>query len=348
MNDIFLILLVIILIIYFLNKINKDNFTKDTKNDKSNKSNKQSQKTKENKDYFKDLLKYADNTTYEGNNAYNLDFIEAQFHNDYRDLMTAFNNIAPSQKQVFNIANVPAKFTNANPSEVKKLVFDFLKELNKNLFTEVSDFRTANTGWDEYTVDPKCESGWEKSMKSLGLPKSIYQEPAKKAKVQLVKLDHIEKYETEDEIKYACYLFLKKTNVDDILVIKVSFVLDKRNINEDRLFFNENNTETKVILEEIFILGYMTERGVGRNNHPRDKFYNFYDLEKDGIMDDKAIIKQLNKKLAERHTETQRFDNSLDDQYRKLKTETPNLSNYESFQATQTIYDDLTKPRYYS
>ena len=341
MNDIFLILLIIILIIYCLNKNNKpDKFQKDVK-----RHNKSKKKT----DYLNDLLKYADNTSYEGTNAYNLDFIEAQFHNDYRDLITAFNNIAPSQKQVFNIANVPAKFTNANPSEVKKLIYDFLKELNNNLFREVSDFRTANTGWDELIEDPKCESGWEKSMKSLGLPKSIYPEPAKKAKVQLVKLDHIEKYETEDEIKYACYLFLKKSNVDDILVIKVSFVLDKRNINEDRLFFNnDNNTETKVILEEIFILGYMTEKGVGRNNHPRDKFYNFYDLEKDGIMDDKAIMHQLNKKLAERHANTQRFDNSLDDQYRKLKTEVPNLSNYESYQATQTIYDDLSKPRYYS
>jgi hypothetical protein len=339
MNDIFLILLVIILITYFLNKINKDNFKKDVK---------QKKKSKKNKDYLKDLLKYADNTSYEGSNAYDLDFIEAQFHNDYRDLITAFNNIAPSQKQVFNIANVPAKFTNANPTEVKKLIFDFLKELNKNLLRDVSEFRTENTGWDEPIEDPVCESGWEKTMKSLGLPKSIYPDPAKKAKVELVKLDHIEKYETEDEIKYACYLFLKKTNVNDILVIKVSFVLDKRNINEDRLFFNSNNTETKVILEEIFILGYMTEKGVGRNNHPRDKFYNFYDLEKDGMMDDKAVLKQLNKKLAERHAETQRFDNSLDDQFRKLKTDTPNLGNYESFQATQTIYDDLTKPRYYS
>ena len=341
MNDIFLIVLVIILIIYCLNKLNKDNFQKDVKKQDKSKKNKD-------KDYLNDLLKYADNTTYEGNNAYNLDFIEAQFHNDYRDLITAFNNIAPSQKQVFNIANVPPKFTNANPSEVKKLIYDFLKELNKNLFREVSDFRTANSGWDELLEDPKCESGWEKSMKSLGLPKSIYPDTAKKGKVQLVKLDHIEKYETENEIKYTCYLFLKKSNVDDILVIKVSFVLDKRNINEDRLFFNDTKTETKVILEEIFILGYMTEKGVGRNNHPRDKFYNFDDLEKDGMMDDKAILKQLNKKLAERHAETQRFDNSLDDQYRTLKTETPNISNYQSFQATQTIYDDLTKPRYYS
>jgi hypothetical protein len=324
---------------YYLNKKNNDNFHEDIR---------AKYKPKKNIDYLNDLLKYADDSSFEGSNAYNLDFVEAQFHNDYRDTITAFNNIAPSQKQVFNIANVPATFSNPNPVEVRKLVRDFLKELNKNLYTEVPDYRTPSSGWDEPLEDPKCESGWDKSMKSLGLPKSIYPDPAKKAKVKLVKLDHVEKYETEDEIKYACFLFLKKPNVEDILVIKVSFVLDKRNINEDRLFFSERITETRVILEEIFILGYMTERGVGRSNHPRDKFYNFYDLEKDGIMDDKAILKQLNKKLAERHRETQRFDNSMDDQFRLLKTEAPNIGNYNSYQVTQTIYDDLTKPRYYS
>lgn len=339
MNNIFLILLLVILIMYYLNKKNNDNFHEDIR---------AKHKPKKNIDYLNDLLKYADNSSFEGNDVYNLEFIEAQFHNDYRDTISAFNNIAPSQKQVFNIANVPVNFTNPNPSEVKKLLYDFLKELNKNIINEVPDYRNPNTGWDEPLEDLKCESGWDKSMKSLGLPKSLYPDPAKKQKVKLIKLDHVEKYETEDEIKYACFLFLKKPNAEDILVVKVSFVLDKRNINEDRLFFDQKNIETRVILEEIFILGYMTERGVGRNNHPRDKFYNFYDLEKDGIMDDKAILNQLNKKLAERHRETQRFDNTLDDQFRLLKKESPNISNYNSFQVTQTIYDDFTKPKYYS
>ncbi len=340
MNSIFLIILVVILIMYYLNKNNNDNFHQDIR---------AKYKPKKNIDYLDDLLKYADNSSNSvSSTPYNLDFVEAQFHNDYRDTITAFNNIAPSQKQVFNIANVPVNFTNPSPTEVKKLVYDFLKELNKNVYNEVPDYRKPSTGWDEPLEDPKCESGWDKSMKSLGLPKSLYPDPAKKAKVKLVKIDHIEKYETEDEIKYACFLFLKKHNIEDILVIKVSFVLDKRIINEDRLFFDKRTTDTRVILEEIFILGYMTEKGIGRENHPRDKFYNFYDLEKDGIMDDKAILKQLNKKLAERHRETQRFNDNLDDQFRMLKEGAPNIDNYNSYQSTQTIYDDITKPKYFS
>ena len=340
MNNIFLILLVLILIMYYINKKNNDNFHEDIR---------AKYKPKKNMDYLEDLLKFADNSSYSSSSGqFNLEFVEAQFHNDFRDTITAFNNIAPSQKQVFNIANLPVDFSNPKIHEVKKLVNDFIKELNKNVMTEVPDYRNASSGWDELLQDPQMESGWDRNMKKLGLPKSVYPDPAKKAKIRVAKVDHIEKYESEDEIKYACFLFLKKPNVEDLLVIKVSFVLDKRIINEDRLFFNDKPSETRVIIEEIFILGFMTEKGVGRSNHPRDKFYNFYDLEKDGIMDDKAILKQLNKKLAERHRETQRFNNSLDDQFRELKTQAPHLSNFNSFQATQTIYDDFLKPRYYS
>ena len=65
-------------------------------------------------------------------------------------------------------------------------------------------------------------------------------------------------------------------------------------------------------------------------------------------MDDQEIMKQLNQKLMMRHMETQRFDNTLDDQFRQLKLQAPHLSNYNSFQVTQTIYDDLSRPRNYS
>ena len=336
MGNILLILVVLLLIFYFLNK-NTDNFHQDVR---------AKYKPKREIDYIDQLMKFADSTTLYDDD-YNMEFVEAQFHNDYRDTITAFNNIAPSQKQIFNMSNQPINFSNPNPREVKKLVNDFLKELNRNLKEQVPDYRTPNNGFDELIPDPTMETGWDREMKELGLPKSIYPDPAKKSMVKLLKIDHVEKYETEDELRYSAYLFVKKNNVEDILVIKVSFVLDKRIINQERFFFNEKPTETNVVLEEIFLLGYMTERGVGRSNDFRDKFYNFGNLEKDGIMDDREVIHQLNKKLAERHRETQRFDNTLDDQFRTLKLQAPHLSNYNSFQATQTIYDDLSKPRYY-
>jgi len=337
MGNILLILIVLLLIFYFFNK-NTDNFHQDVRG---------KYRPKRNVDYIDEVAKYADNTSLYDDN-YNMEFVVAQFHNDYRDTITAFNNISPSQKQIFNISNQPIDFSNPNPREVKKLVNDFMKELNKNVMEKVPDYRTPNSGFDELMPDPTMETGWDREMKELGLPKSVYPDPAKKSKVRLLKIDHLEKYETEDELKYCAYLFVKKDNVDDILVIKVSFVLDKRIINQDRMFFNEKPSETNVVLEEIFLLGFMTERGIGRSNNLRDKFYNFGNLEKDGIMDDRTIINELNKKLSERHIETQRFDNTLDDQFRTLKLQAPHLSNYNSFQVTQTIYDDLDKPRYYS
>ncbi len=331
-------LLVFVLIIYYINR-NRDNFHQDVR---------ARYKPKKNTDYLNDLLKYTNDNHSLYSEDYDMEFVEAQFHTDYRDTITAFNNIAPAQKQIFNMANLPVEFSNPSSQEVKKLITDFMSELNKNIINEVPDYRQASSGWDEAIQDPNQESGWDKQMKSLGLPKSLYPDPAKKSKVKLLKIDHVEKYESEDEIKYSVYLFLKKNNVEDLLVIKVSFVLDKRIANLDRTFFNQKPSETSIVLEEIFMIGYMTERGVGRTNDFRDKFYNFNDLEKDGILDDKEIIRQLNNKLNERHRETQRFDDTLEPQFRSLKLDTPNLSNYNSFQSTRTIYDDITQPRNFS
>ena len=53
-------------------------------------------------------------------------FTEGQFHNDYRDTITAFNNIAPSQKQIFNQGNIPIVLSNPPVREVKKLIRDFI------------------------------------------------------------------------------------------------------------------------------------------------------------------------------------------------------------------------------
>jgi hypothetical protein len=336
--NILLILLVFVLIIYYINK-NRDGFHQDIR---------AKYKPKKNTDYLNDLLKYTNDNHSLYSEDYDMEFVEAQFHTDYRDTITAFNNIAPAQKQIFNIANLPVQFSNPEQHEVKKLISDFMTELNKNIINEVPDYRNVNSGWDEAVEDPHKESGWDRNMEALGLPKSLYPDPAKKSKVKLLKIDHVEKYESEDEIKYSVYLFLKKNKVEDVLVIKVSFVLDKRIVNEDRTFFNQNNNETHIVLEEIFMIGYMTERGVGRTNDFRDKFYNFNDLEKDGILDDNEIIRQLNHKLAERHKETQRFNDTLEPQFRSLKVNAPHLSNSKSYQATRTIYDDLTQPRIFS
>lgn len=350
-NIIFLILLIVILVIlYNIKSSNNNNISNNTKQEPFHNDIRAKAKNKRNVDYLNDLLKYSE--TY--HEKINPEFVEMQFHDDYRDALTAFNNIAPSQKQIFNIANLPVKFTNPPITEVKQMVNDFVYELNRNIHEEVSDFRNNNTGWDELAQDKQESSGWDKAMANLGLPKSLYKDPAKKGIIRLIKIDHLEKYESEDEIKYSVYLIMKKKGVEDQLVVKVSFVLDKKLLNDERnVFLMESDTKSNssvklsAVIEEIFILGFMVKQGIGRSNRPRDKFYNFKALEKDGILDQDAIISELNLKLKERSRERDSFLRNLDDETLQQKIDTPNLANLQSYQATQTIYDDILSPRRY-
>jgi hypothetical protein len=303
--------------------------------------------------------------------AINPIFNEGQFHNDYRDTITAFNNIAPSQKQIFNHANIPVQFINPSIDEVKYIIKDFMKDLNKNIITDVSDYRNNNTGWDESTPDKKVKSGWDKQMQSLGLPTNLYPEPAKKSKIRLIAIDHVERYDTEDETKYVCFLFLQKKGIKDQMSVKISFVLDKKDVNEDRNFFDKDNKSTNhklsnknqtVVIEEIYILGFMTIDGTTTINKTPDDFYNFKGMENEGMLDQATIMKELIKKQKDRTKHTtdfnvpinglnpslSNFNGPLDKEQTKFRNEVPKTYDTQSYQVTQTIFDDFTKERTYS
>ena len=298
----------------------------------------------ENDMYIDEILKHKK----EREKHINPNFIEVQFHNDYRDTITGFNNIAPSQKQVFNKENVPLKFTNPEVKEVKYMVKDFIKELNRNVLNDKNEFRNSNSGWDELKPDKRVKFGWEKQMEQLGLPTSIYNNPACKSKVILLTIDHVEKYETERQIRYVCYLFLQKKNVVDQMVVRVSFVTDKTDVNEDRDFFKEEKPNQKVIIEEIFILGFMTPNSSDKYTQHVDSFYNFDSLEKTDAISDKQIVKELMKKYRDRTAEMNSFNATLDTEGRNFHRDLPNTACFNAYQGTQTIIDDMTKDRNYS
>ena len=146
----------------------------------------------------------------------------------------------------------------------------------------------------------KIESGWDKQQKALGLPTSIYNEPAKKAPIKLIRIDHAEKYETEKEIRYSLFLIIQKLNVQDQLVIKVNFVVDKNDINIDRDFFanKKNEYSTTIGIEEISIIGFLTKNNFGERTD-RDNFYNFEAITDGKMFSQEQIINELNKKKAE-------------------------------------------------
>ncbi len=349
------IIIVIIMIVYLFYKkkseqVNKQTSDMDLNNDRiENYSN--SKKRHRKKSHIKKMqsLSYNDNVLPQS-------FIEAQWHTDYRDTLTAFGNIATSQRQTYNLANLPSTMTNIKPnnSETKYIIKDFIDELNNNVLNVVPEYRQINSGWDEQMPDPdkEYESGWDKHMKKLGLPKSLYPDPAKKAPVKLVRVDHIEKYETEDETKYACYLMLKKQNTEDVIVVRISFIIDKNTyVNKDRTMFMDNHSshsssnENTIIIEEIVMIGYLSNIDSGMENDFRTNFYKFSNIENGGITSDAEILHQLNMKQKERMYETQQFNSGLDFEQRHAKKDHKKLGEYISYKNTRTIFDDMMKPK---
>ena len=101
-------------------------------------------------DYLNDLEKYS-LTNKNINEQINGLFVEGQFHTDYRDTITAFGNLVPAQKQIFNMANVPVSFTNPNLKEVTNIVKDFIKELNRKSLA-IEDIKSVLTNKHKYNI----------------------------------------------------------------------------------------------------------------------------------------------------------------------------------------------------
>lgn len=273
----------------------------------------------------------------------NPNFIDSQFHNDYRDIITAINNIVPDKKQLFNIANVPLCYTEPEASEVKNMINDFVTLLNKNLVTEVPNTRNVNSGWDEAIPDPNVKSGWDKVQNALGLAASLYEKPASKANINLISIKNVQKYETEDEIKYSCQIVLQKTNVEDQIILKPSFVQDKRPLLDENNFFVTKNIDMRVTIEDIFIIGYLSKLGTDYKlaSDKEEKFYDYQNLEENDLTDPKYVQKILMDKYNQQMKEIQYRNAMLDEEGQTFHKTLPNLYEYPNIKATQTIFDDM-------
>lgn len=228
-------------------------------------------------------------------------FQEIQFHQDYRDTLNAFTMLC-DQKNVFNKSDVPLlTVEKVEPKEVDIFITKFIKEVNKTVKNTVGDIAGQKlNSWQDYmpTVTAEKEDSWQKFNKKLGLPTSIYPNPAKRAPIKLIKIDHIEKFETTDQTKYNVFLIVQKSNVEDQMIIKISFVVDKKDINLDREFFDKtkNSYSTSVIIEEISVVGFLLKEGMGRPQTDREKFYDFDGFSDGRLIPEKEVIRQLNEK----------------------------------------------------
>lgn len=242
------------------------------------------------------VLDYDDN--YDESDKVNKYFVDMQFHDDYRDTLDAFDTMDPNKKPFFNQIDLPIIGSGrVQNKEITEFIDMFIKQANNIINNDVGQEMELN-GWNTNLPHKEYKSGWEKQLESLGLPGSIYNKPAPKANIKLVKIDRGEKYETENEIRYICYIILQKQNVSDQMVVCVNFVIDKKDPNIDRDFFSpdKNTYNSNVKLEQINIIGFMTKRDFGKSSK-REQYYDFGDAISDGKMfNQKEIMTILNNK----------------------------------------------------
>ena len=271
-------------------------------------------------------------------------FINTLFHDDYRDVITSFNNIVPSQKQLFNMANIPLKYTEPNKIEVKSLVTGFIGNINSYIKNDINLTRDQNTGWDEPLENPTVESGWEQVQKSLGLQPSLYNKSLGQTGIKLISVEKVQKYETEDEIKYACMLVIEKIGSDEQMLFKVSFVIDKKLLQDENRFFSIQNAELDVAVEEIHIEGYLSDNGSDANKlykNIKGKHYELDNMEHNNLTDPLYIQQKLMEHHNNRERENDYRNSLLDENGRDFHRDLANPYDYSSYQVTQTIFDDM-------
>jgi len=232
--------------------------------------------------------------------------IEQQFHNDYRDTINAFM-IMSTSKRIFNPADLTVTTSKPTLSEISDIISSFINEVNNNIKTSVSDTYQTNT-WFDTSPDKIMDSGWEKQQERLGLPKSIYNTPATRAPIRLIKIEHLEKEETEDDTRYVVYLIVQKENVSDQMNIRVNFVISKRDINLEKDFFDNGNNyyDANVKIEEVFVNCFLSKYDFGSKT-TLSSYHDFDNLrDADGITDDKKILEVLMKKKQQLINEAKR------------------------------------------
>jgi hypothetical protein len=234
-------------------------------------------------------------------------------------------------RAVFNRSNLPTEYIPMDKTDGYKLISPFISELNSVLINKIKDVVDIENGWNNIQENPTVENGWDKQQKKLGLPGNIYDKGATKSKVQIIPVDKVDRFETDTQIKYDIYAIIQKDNSLDQMVIRLSLLMDRRDLNQDRNFFRDDKTtDLNIHLESIFIIGFMTSHSYGsQNKNTRQDFYTFENIEKNGMMDQEEIIKQLKKKYLDYQIEANGLTTQISPQdgnnlaIQRLTTKTP-------------------------
>jgi hypothetical protein len=263
-------------------------------------------------------------------------FMQTQFNDSYRDIMTSLNMICPDQKIIFNIQSLPVTTVMYDlrkelPPAIKKLVDNFIIKLNHSIKTlpESVDILNTYNNYLPMTANLKKyvqDKGINKFYKDIGVDYNLYADTPPNAPVELVRVLGARREFTEAETKYVVSIVIKKIleSVSDQMKLTINFVLKNDPLEADNMFSKTITPRLtqQVAIEFIFIDGYYTNDynadydcyGNGEkskkidNNDGDDNFFSFDALGKDTMISDNEVITELNKKYREHEIEMANFN----------------------------------------
>jgi hypothetical protein len=270
------------------------------------------------------------------NTKLNKFFMQSQFNDSYRDIMTSLNVICPDQKIIFNLQSLPVTTVMYDlrkelPPAIKKLVDQFVMKLNRSItnLPESVDILNTNNNYLPMTANMKKyvqDKGINKFYKDIGVDYNLYPDTPPNAPVELVRVLGARREFTEPETKYIITIVIKKLleSVTDQMKLTINFVLKNDPLEADNMFSKTITPRLtqQVAIEFIFIDGYYTNDynadydcyGNGEkskkvdNNDNDDNFFSFDALGKDTMISDNEVITELNKKYREHEIEMANFN----------------------------------------
>jgi hypothetical protein len=275
------------------------------------------------------------------NNLY--EFNDSKLNNDYKEVNAAIIKMTKG-KEKFNMAEKPIKITKPSKKKILNLVKQFVKELSDTAL-QTGTVSDISNGWLNALPLNKEVDGWEKQMKKLGLPTSIYTKSAIPSVIKLVKISKYYSHETDDDMRIVCEIICQKKSSKDRIILEIYFWIDKRNVNDDRTLFkdkvnnafdslsiesnNSEGSELPIIIEKIDILGFMIRDNSGsEENTARKQFYNFKGLRnKDGIIDQQKLMEQV---MARRMARARETNTRIDDAELRQMDEQNEILNRET------------------
>lgn len=265
-------------------------------------------------------------------------FLNTQFNDAYRDVLTAFNIIAPDQKITFNLQSLPVTTTKYDlekhvaPINVVNMINQFIDKLNYEIkklpesveiVNDYNNYLPLTSQLSKYVEN----KGINKFYKDIGVDYNLYADTPKNAPSFLVKIIAVRREFTDSETKYIATFVIKKDlgQITDQLQITVHFVTKNDPMESYNLYTGHKPTSNinlvnQVAIEFIFIDGYYTndfdveydpaaQDSKNVYNINDTSMYSSYEaLDTNNMISQQEIITEFNKKNREHEIEMNNFN----------------------------------------